>query len=213
MIYGLEIRNVKSNDLDAIMRVENEAWPIEARAPKEKFEERLKVFPNGFFIAVLNDEIVGVTTSQIIKYNPKNPPNSWTEITGDGHISESHNPNGKAVYVVSLGVSPKGRPEGKGIGVGTALLERQKQLTKELGKEYLVLSARVPSYDSFCKTRGNIPIEVYVNLRRNDGLPEEIELRFYERAGLKQVKICPNTMDDAESRNYGVMIEWKAKYI
>ncbi|MBS3171247.1 GNAT family N-acetyltransferase [Candidatus Woesearchaeota archaeon] len=210
MIYGLEIRNVKSNDLDAIMRVENEAWPIEARAPKEKFEERLKVFPNGFFIAVLNDEIVGVTTSQIIKYNPKNPPNSWTEITGDGHISESHNPNGKAVYVVSLGVSPKGRPEGKGIGVGTALLERQKQLTKELGKEYLVLSARVPSYDSFCKTRGNIPIEVYVNLRRNDGLPEDIELRFYERAGLKQVKICPNTMDDAESRNYGVMMEWKA---
>lgn len=209
-MVNLVIRNAITKDLDNIMKVEEEAWPIEARAPRDKFLERLLVFPKGFFLALLNEEIVGVTTSQVINYDPKNPPSSWTEITGDGHISETHNPKGNAVYVVSLGVSPKGRPEGKGIGVGTKLLEMQKELVKYLGLNYLVLSARVSGYDSFCKKHGNIDIEKYVSLRRPDSLPEDMELRFYERAGLRQIKICPNTMDDIESRNYGVMMEWKA---
>ena len=209
MHYKLEIRNASTTDLDAIMKVEKQAWPVEARASGDKFRERLIVFPPGVFIAVLNNEIVGVTTSQRINYDPKNPPSSWTEITADGHISDSHNPKGNAIYVVSLGVSPKGRPGGKGIGVGTALLERQKQLSRELGLQYLVLSARVPGYDSYCKAKGNIDIGTYVELRRQDSLPEDIELRFYERAGLRQVKICPNTMDDKQSKNYGVMMEWK----
>ncbi len=207
----IKIRNANQEDLDYIVMVEEEAWPIESRAPRSKFEERLHVFSKGFFVALLNDKIVGVTTSQIINYDPENPPSSWTEITADGHISESHNSKGNALYVVSLGVSPRGRPEGKGIGVGSSLLERQKQLTKQLGLKYLVLSARTPGYDNFCKTHGGIDIETYVNLRREDHLPEDIELRFYERAGLRKVKICPNTMDDRESRNYGVMMELKVQ--
>ncbi len=210
VVYDVKIRNANSADLDAIMQVEKEAWPIEARASRSKFRERLMVFPPGVFVAVLNNEVVGVTTSQIIMYDPKNPPNSWTEATNDGNISGTHNQGGNAIYVVSLGVSPRGRPGKKGIGVGTALLERQKQLAKELEKECLVLSARVPGYNSFCENKGNVPIQDYVNYRREDGLPEDMELRFYERAGFKQVKICPNTMDDVESRNYGVMVEWKA---
>ncbi len=209
--FNLEIRKATPKDLDNIMRVESEAWPVEARAPRDKFEERLIVFSDGVFLAILNKEIVGVTTSQIINYDPNTPPSSWTEITGDGHITDTHREWGNAIYVVSLGVSPRGRPEGKGIGVGTALLERQKKLALELGLDYLVLSARVPGYDSFCKKLGNISIDKYVKLKREDGQLEDIELRFYERAGLRQVKICPNTMDDKESRNYGVMMEWKAQ--
>ncbi len=208
-MVNITIRQASIRDLDNIMKVEEEAWPIEAMASIDKFRERLRVFPPGFFVAVLDGEIVGTTTSQIINYDPKNPPSSWTEITNDGRISETHKINGNAIYVVSLGVSPKGRPNGKGIGVGTALLEKQKQLARELGKEYLVLSARVPGYHNFCKRKGNVLIEDYVNYKREDGLPEDMELRFYERAGLKQKKICPNTMDDAESRNYGVMMEWE----
>ena len=208
-LFDLKIRKAGLIDLDNIMQVESEAWPVEARAPRDKFEERLRTFPEGVFLALLNESIVGVTTSQIINYDPKNPPSSWTEITADGHISDTHREWGNAIYVVSLGVSPRGRPEGKGIGVGSKLLEQQKKLVLELGLDYLVLSARVPGYDSFCKKNGPIDIEKYVKLRREDGQAEDIELRFYERAGLKQVKICPNTMDDKESRNYGVMMEWK----
>ena len=207
----IEIREAMREDLDEIMQVEEEAWPIEARAPRDKFIERFSVFPIGFKVALLNNKIVGTTTSQIINYNPLNPPSSWTEITADGHILETHKRNGNALYVVSIGVSPRGRPNQKGIGVGSTLLESQKGLAKLLNLKYLVLSARVPGYNSYCKSKENIDIETYVNLRREDNLLEDMELRFYERLGLKQIKVCPNTMDDIESRNYGVMMEWRVK--
>ena len=209
-MVNIIIRNVAKNDLDAVLKVEEEAWPPETRAPREKFEERLNVFFRGFFVAELNGEIVGVTTSQIFKYDPKNPPSSWTEATADGNISKTHNLNGNAIYVVSLGVSPRGRPDGKGLGVGSALLERQKQLAKEFNLGYLLLCSRVPEYDKYCREQKEIPIKEYVNLRR-DGLPLDKELRFYERLGLRQVKISPNAMEDLESRNYGVMMEWEVK--
>ena len=131
-LQNIVIRPILKNDLDAVMQIEEEAWPIEARAPRNKFEERLKVFPLGFKVAALNCKIVGVTTSQIIYYDPKNPPSSWTEITNDGHISETHKENGNALYVVSIGVSPRGKPDGRSIGVGTKLLESQKLLVKDL---------------------------------------------------------------------------------
>jgi len=44
LIYDLKIRNVNSADLDAIMQVEEKAWPAETRAPKDKFGERSRVF-------------------------------------------------------------------------------------------------------------------------------------------------------------------------
>lgn len=209
MDLKIEIRNARKEDLDSVLLVEEEAWPEEARAPRTKFEERLKTFPEGFFVAFLNDKIVGATTSQIINYDPKNPPNSWTEITADGHISRTNNPKGNCIYVVSLGVSPNSRINGKSPGIGTKLLEQQKNLTKELNLNYLVLSSRVPGYDLYYRQNKEIPIDIYISLNRDDKLPVDKELRFYQRLGLRPVKICPNTMDDKESRNYGVIMEWK----
>ena len=132
-----------------------------------------------------------------------NPPKSWESITDNGYIKQTHNTNGNALYVVSVGAKSRS-------GGGSALLQAQKQLAEKLNLMFLVLGARIPGYDEYCKNNREIYIEEYTKLKRDDGYHLDPELRFYTRNGLELKKIMPNYMgDDAESRNYGAIMMWE----
>lgn len=199
----IKIRNAKENDLDEVIRLENEIWPEGTRASREKFESRLKIFPQGFFLAYKNGGLIGVSTSEIIFYNPENPPTSWEGITNNGFIEKTHNPDGNALYVVSAGAISRS-------GGGSALISAQKNLIQKLNLKFLVLGARIPGYDEYCRTMGNVDIDQYVKKTREDGQLLDPELRFYTRNGLKIFKIMPDYMgDDKQSGNYGAIMIWE----
>jgi hypothetical protein len=91
-------------------------------------------------------------------------------------------------------------------------VERAKQLTVELNKEFLALGARVPQYHTY----PNIDIEQYLRMRRKDGAHSDPELRFYEKCDLIIHKPLPEymsgDMSDPESLNYGVLMYWRNPY-
>jgi ribosomal protein S18 acetylase RimI-like enzyme len=203
MEYNLAARNAEWVDMDEIMRVEREAWPPEIQAPREKFESRLRIFPKGFFVGMLDGKIMGASTSEIIPYDPSNPPEKWEGITDNGWIIKTHKPKGNALYVVSIGVSPDWRCK----GLGSMLVQSQKKLVWEMNLDCLVLGARCPEYSK--QEFDGTPVEQYVQLRRPDGKLRDMELRFYEGNGLKVVKPVAHYMDeDPECRHYGVVMSW-----
>ena len=204
---NLIIRTVQKEELDLVAELENKIWPEGTRASKEMFESRFNLFPQGFFVVYKGSEIIGVSTSEIINYSPKNPPSSWEGITDNGWIKKNHNPQGNALYVVSVGAVSRS-------GGGSALVQAQKELAKQLNLEYLILGARIPGYAAYCKEHQDILIQEYVKLTKSitEGKTEllDSELRFYTRNGLILESIKPNYMeDDAESRNYGAIMVWK----
>jgi|SRR3989344_3322202 len=196
----IQIRFAKKENLDEVLELENKIWPLGTRAPREKFESRLKIFPKGFILVYKDGSLIGASTSQIINYDGSTIT-SWEEITDNGWI-RNHNPNGNALYVVSIGsISRRGG--------GSALVQAQKNLAKELNLSFLVLGSRIPGYDSYCREHGEINIGEYVKLLRDDGEPLDPELRFYTRNGLSLQEIRSNYMeDDKESRNYGAIMLW-----
>lgn len=199
----ITIRNATIEDLNDVSSLESEIWPQGTRSPKEKFKSRLEVFPEGFFLAYHGDELIGASTSEIINYNILSPPISWEAITDNGYISRTHNSNGNALYVVSIGAKSRS-------GGGSLLVNAQKELTKKLNLDCLVLGSRIPGYDSYIKDNGEVSIEDYIELLRHDGQKLDPELRFYTRNGLELLKIVTNYMeDDRESRNYGAIMHWK----
>lgn len=200
-------QNEQPKVLDEVVKVEEETWPEEIRAPKEKFESRAKIFPEGFLVISLpNLGMVGVSTAEIINYNSQNSPTSWEEITDHGWIKNTHRPEGNALYLVSVGASPKVA----GLGVGTSLVKEQIELTKRLKLPFMILGSRLPSYADYHRKQPKVSVEDYLNLKRDDNLPVDPEIRFYTRCGLKPIKIVPNYMDDdPESENYGVVMIWK----
>lgn len=202
MEHKIEIKNAHIKDLDLIVRLENSIWPEGTRATADKFKKRLEIFPKGFFLASKNGSLIGASTSEVIYYDPKNPPRSWEEITDRGYIEKTHNPQGNALYVVSVGAISRS-------GGGSALLTAQKELVRNLNLRFLVLGARIPGYNDYCVNNKEINIEDYVKLKRKDNESLDPELRFYTRNGLSLHKIIPDYMeDDKESRNYGAIMVW-----
>jgi len=210
-----KIPEIQNQQLDLVIKNEEETWPEGTRASRDKFESRARIFPEGFFLAYESGHPVGVSTSEIIQFDPQTPIESWESITNNGFITSEqsengetigHNKNGNALYVVSVGVNPDYQKR----GVGSQLVQEQIKLTKEKGLKYLVLGSRVPGLQ---KAKGNnteFNSEVYIKAVRQDGLPIDSELRFYARNGLKIHEIKANYMeDDAESLNYGVVMVWE----
>lgn len=193
--------------LDEVVKVEEETWPEEIQAPREKFKSRAQFFPEGFLtISVPDLGMVGVSTSQIISFDPEDPPISWEETTDNGWIKNTHDRKGNALYLVSVGASP--RAQGKGIG--TKLVKEQIELTKKLGLDWLVLGARIPGYHKYHQDHPEVSIEDYLNIKREDDQSYDPEIRFYQRCGLEVLKVVPNYMDDdPESENYGAVMVWE----
>ena len=70
---SIVIKNISEKDLNDVVRLENTIWTEGTRATKDKFESRLRIFPQGFFLAYINGELIGVSTSETIQYDPSDP--------------------------------------------------------------------------------------------------------------------------------------------
>jgi ribosomal protein S18 acetylase RimI-like enzyme len=198
----------KGDLLKEVLRVEKEAWPEEIRAMRDKFESRLEVFPEGFFLAFVDSKLAGVSTSEIINLNPWTPPTSWEQTTDEGYIRRTHRNDGNTVYVVSIGVSDWAQ----GRGLGTKLLDAQKRLVKEKGLRYLALGSRIPGYREYHSANPAITAQEYAKMADANNEPLDPEVRFYARCGFEIAKVAPNYMgDDPESENYGVVMIWEHK--
>lgn len=197
----IEIRQGNMDDIPAILDVERDAWGEESAATKEMFESRIKIFPQGVLVAVLNKEIVGVVAVEKVNYDLEKNAYSWYEITDNGFIKKSHKENGDSLYGVDLSV----RPSFQRLGIGKKLLEGVADLAIRLNLKQGLLGGRIPG---FHKYSDKMNVEDYASLEK-DGKPLDPEIRFYKKSGLKIIKIISDYYKDPDSLNYGVLLQWK----
>ena len=134
----------QESNIGALVKLEEDTWPVGTRAKKEAFENRIKLFPEGV-IGVRNDDVLmGLTTSCIIYDKDITTDSTWEKLTDYGMIY-THNKDGNVLYVVSLGVSPYHQKK----GVGKTLIKAQQDLAKKLNLEKVVLGSRVPEFHKF----------------------------------------------------------------
>ena len=213
------LRQLTLDDIDEIVRVEGKTWPEDWQAPREKFEARLRKFPQGCFGIFEDAKLVGVTTSMRSSFDLSNVGSyqkTWDEITGDGFIT-THEPQGNALYVVSVGV----QADAQGKGYGQQLVAAQVELAKKLGCSSIFLGARLPKLKEHIEaSRGKKFEEIswndnelaqqaqaYLDLRRDDGQRLDPEIRFYERCGFAVAKLTnPNFGPDPDSCGFGVIV-------
>ena len=199
---NVKVRQAQFEDIEGILNVEEEVWPEGLRATKEQFLSRIETFPEGNFLAQINGTIVGVVATEIVDYDLNNPTLSWNEITDNGSIKRTHNPNGNTLYGVDLSVSPFGG------NASRLLMEQIGKLAIRHNLKCGILGARIPRYHKFAD---KMTVDDYVNARRNNR-PLDPELIFYTRLGLKIVGPIPNYIEDPESCNCGVLMVWQSPF-
>jgi hypothetical protein len=205
------IRNATIADLEGVMDVEKE-WPVEQRATLDKFKARLEKFPEGFFVAEGNGEIVGTCTSCVTNYSFENPKllGTWDKATNFGYLIEPKRieyPN--AIYIVSGIVKREWRNKGVYLPL---LAQAQVNLSRSMGFKFTIAGAIIPGYSDYCEKHGHIKAEDYVFLKHGKKLVDPF-LERYRQFGFTvpdKNHVMENYYPDIPSRNYAALVIHKS---
>ncbi len=102
-------------------------------AASERFEARhyarhLELFPEGQFVAVDGDRVVGMTSTIRYDFDFAHPEHTFAEMIEGGYLT-SHQPNGAWLYGADIGVHPDYRKR----GIARALYAVRHELVRRLG--------------------------------------------------------------------------------
>lgn len=136
------IRMVQITDLEEVTAVEAACFPPSEGADRETIKERLRLFPESFFVAVseMDGCIIGFVNGCVTD-SPALPDELY-------HDASLHKEEGEYQTIFGLDVLPSYRRQ----GVAAALMAYMIQKTKERGKKGLVLTCKdhlIPYYEKF----------------------------------------------------------------
>ncbi|WP_240941687.1 GNAT family N-acetyltransferase [Paenibacillus sp. HB172176] len=198
------VRNYIDLDFDGMIEVQRACFP--PPFPEEllwnhgQLGEHVTRFPEGALCAELDGEIVGSMTGLIVNWNDYQEKHSWAEITDHGYI-RNHDSGGDCLYVVDLCVVPWLRKT----GLGKILMQSMYETVVQLGLARLLGGGRMPGYSSRASEANP---EQYVR-RVVAGEWQDPVLSFLLRCGRMPVGVLTDYLDDEESRNNAVLMEWR----
>ena len=200
----LIIRNTRLNDIEKIVKLQQDSFPILSRYDNiwhpEELKSHLQIFPLGQFVVVEEDgEVVGSASTLIVTLNPEYAEHTWKGITSDGMFTD-HNPNGDSLYGADISTHPKFRHE----GIGSMLYGARKELVLRLGLRRMISGGRLFNYQDYADKMSAFE---YANKVINGELHDPV-LSFELDNGFKFIKVLPEYLDDIRSQNYASFIEW-----
>lgn len=202
-LSSIEIRPYTIDDFDDLLLIQQEAFPPpfpeELWWSRAHIEAHTATFPEGGMIAFYKGEPAGSATSLITTLHEGS--HTWDEVADDGYIRATHDPHGDTLYGIDVCV----RPDYRGRGVASALYEKRKQLVQKLGLARYAAGCRIPGYHEWAD---RLRPEQYMQ-EVAAGRIHDLVLSFMLRQGLTAVQPLADYVEDDESRNYAVLVEWR----
>ncbi|OES45728.1 GNAT family N-acetyltransferase [Domibacillus iocasae] len=197
------VRNYTEQDFDGLINVQKAAFPPpfpqELLWDKNQLDHHVKLFPEGALCIEINGEIAGSITTLIVQYETGNT-HSWEEITDNGFI-RTHDPNGNTLYVVDICVKPAFRK----LGLAKKMVQAMYETVVHLNLDRLLGGGRMPGYYKYAN---KLTPEQYIQ-KVTEGEISDPVITFLMRAGRVPVDVMQDYLEDAESKNYAALMEWK----
>ncbi|SDC50482.1 hypothetical protein SAMN02799630_00158 [Paenibacillus sp. UNCCL117] len=198
------IRPYTEQDMEAMIRIQQESFPPpfpeELWWNREQLGNHMRLFPEGALCAEVEGEVVASMTGLLVHYDPQDKDHSWAEITDSGYIT-NHNPDGNTLYVVDIGA----RPAYRKLGLGKWLMLSMYEVVIRLNRERLLGGGRLPGYGRVAE---EMTPEAYVE-EVLQGKRKDPVMSFLLKCGRTPLKLAADYLEDEESRNYAMLMEWK----
>jgi ribosomal protein S18 acetylase RimI-like enzyme len=198
------IRNYNNNDFESLIAIQKESFPppfpSELWWNKEQLVNHVTLFPEGTLCVEINGELCGSMTGLIINYTLGDPHHTWEEITSSGYIT-NHMPTGNSLYVVDICIKPNYRK----YRLGKWLMQSMYETVVSLKLDRLLGGGRLPGFHHYSKT---MTIDDYVGKVLSGDLYDPV-ISFLLKCGRTPIEILPNYLEDKESHNFGLLMEWK----
>ncbi|MDR7073786.1 GNAT family N-acetyltransferase [Fictibacillus barbaricus] len=198
------VRNYKTNDFKALIEIQKESFPPPFPSDLWWNEEQLKnhvaLFQNGALCVEIDGVIAGSMTGLLISFDPAHPEHTWEEVTDSGYI-RNHENSGNTLYVVDICV----RPSYRKFNLGKLLMQSMYEVVIHLGVDRLIGGGRMPGYQRHAEKMS--PQEYVQSVMAGDLYDPVIS--FLLRSGRTPVAVVSNYIEDAESQNNALLMEWK----
>jgi len=163
---------------------------------------QINTFPEGQFVAMLGDRVVGYCATFRIGEDVALAPHDWTEITGNGYASR-HDSEGEWLYGMEVCVDPDCR----GYRIGERLYNERKTLCQALELQGVVFAGRLPTLARRLKKFESV--EEYVEAVKSKKQRDPV-LSFQLHNGFEIHGIIPHYLDaDHASLGYGIHLTWR----
>lgn len=198
----LEVRPAQLGDVQGIYELVKKVYKGMSPYPKDKLRGQITHFPEGHFVAVLNNNIIGYSASIILPEKEVLRPHSWKEITGDGY-GTTHDPNGDYLYGYETCVDEDIR----GHRIGQRIYSERKKLVKYLRLKGIVFGGRIPELHNHIKSVKTI--KNYIKAVKSKKIKDPT-LGFHLRMGFEPIGVLKNYLPaDSECLGYAVHLVWK----
>ncbi|MBT2637341.1 MULTISPECIES: GNAT family N-acetyltransferase [unclassified Bacillus (in: firmicutes)] len=198
------IRNYTKDDFEQLISVQKEAFPPpfpeELLWNTEQLANHVDLFPEGALCVEVGGRIAGSITGLVVHLIKGDEDHSWEEITDNGYI-RNHDPEGNTLYIVDICISPAYRK----LGLGKWMMQSMYETVVQLDLERLLGGGRMPGYHLHS---ADLSIDQYVEKVLKGELKDPV-VSFLLRCGRTPVKPVANYLEDEESLNYGMLMEWK----
>ena len=114
--------------------------PREALYKEHEFVAHAAVFPEGTFVALDGQQVVGVGAGVFLDFDLDHPDHDLDELTGTCY--ENHNPDGEWYYGTEICV----HPDYRGRGIARRLYDLRKELVIRCNKRGIVAGGVLPGY-------------------------------------------------------------------
>ncbi len=198
------LRNYNENDFEGLIEIQRESFPppfpSELWWNREQLMSHVELFPQGAICVEIEGKIVGSITSLLVDFDQENPQHTWEEVTDSGYI-RTHLQDGKTLYIVDVSVKPAFRK----LDLGKLLIQSMYERVIEDKLERVLGGGRMSGYHRHADA---ISPEQYVEAVVAGELRDPV-ISFLLRCGRTPVAIVPDYLEDEESLNYGLLMEWR----
>lgn len=198
------IRTYTEADFAGLIDVQRKSFPPpfppELLWNEQQLENHIALYPEGALCVEVGGEIAGSMTGMLMHFDPDDPQHTWDEVTGGGSI-EPHDPEAKSLYVVDIGV----KPEYRKLKLGRLLMEAMYERVVKDGLDRLIGGGRMPGYH---RHADDLSAEEYIDHILSGELRDPV-ISFLLSCGRMPVALVPGYLDDGESHDYGLLMEWK----
>ncbi|MBE1441897.1 GNAT family N-acetyltransferase [Paenibacillus sp. OAS669] len=202
------VRSYTKADFADLIHIQEQSFPppfpSELWWNEEQLNQHVTLFPQGALCVELEGKIAASITGLMIDFDPNHAEHTWEEITDGGYI-RNHNPNGNTLYIVDICALPAYRK----LGLGKLLMQSMYEVVIEMKLRRLLGGGRIPGYHLHA---ASMTPEQYVDSVLAGRLKDPV-LTFLMRCGRTPVKLIHGYLEDEDSHNCAMLMEWKNPFL
>ena len=167
---------------------------------EDDFRAYARTFPQGFFLCLDGDQLVGQAGGIFLDFDFDNPQHTIVEITGE-HQCGNHDPDGDWYYGTDIAVSPDYRRR----GIGGKFYELRKGLAQRHNKRGIIAGGHMPD---FVNHKADMSAAEYVD-RVARGELYDATLTFQLQNGFTIRGVLENYIEDEATDGWSALIVWE----